>query len=148
MAAPKKPANTARSETVTVRLDPKIHYLASIAAREQMRTLSGFIEWAVRRTLTDAVAMADEPTPGQWPKPPLPLWEESLWNADEADRFYHLAKHRPDLLTVSEQRLWNLFTTHIGRTKYEPSIEAFRKFWNYPSANASQPMKSKAKGTK
>lgn len=137
MAAPKKPANTARSETVTVRLDPKIHYLASMAAREQLRTLSGFIEWAVRRTLADAAAMADEPTPGQWPMPIPPLWEETLWDADEADRFFRLATLRPDLLSVSEQRLWKLFDMHMKHTKQKLGVEGFRKFWNDPSINTS-----------
>jgi hypothetical protein len=137
MPAHKKPADTARSETITVRLDPKLHYLASMAAREQLRTLSSFVEWSVRRTLADAVAMADEPTPGQWPKPPLPLWEESLWDADEADRFFGLAIKRPDLLTIPEQRLWKLFNMHMSHTKHKPTVEAFREFWNDPSINTS-----------
>jgi hypothetical protein len=74
MPAHKKPAEAVRSETVTVRLDHKLHFLCGIAARAQGRTRSGFIEWAVRRTLSDAAAMQNEPSPGQWPAAPLPLW--------------------------------------------------------------------------
>src|ERR1700735_2920359 len=105
MAAPKKASHSVRTENVSVRLDPKLHYLAGIAAREQSRTLSAFIEWSVRRTLSDAAAMADEPTPGTWPAPQPPLWMEGLWDVAEADRFFLLATARPGLLTIPEQRL-------------------------------------------
>ena len=36
-----------RSETVTVRLDPKLRYLAELAARLHRRTLSSYVEWAI-----------------------------------------------------------------------------------------------------
>ena len=42
----------ARSETVTVRLDPKLRYLAELAARKQRRTVSSFIEWAVEQSFS------------------------------------------------------------------------------------------------
>jgi len=135
MPAPKKPANTSRSETVTVRLDPKLYYLAGIAAREQVRTRSSFIEWAVRRTLADAVAMKNEPMPGSWPAQQPPLWMDDLWDADEADRFFKLATRRAGLLTVAEQRLWKLFQMHMAHTKRKVTAEAFREFWSDPSIN-------------
>ena len=37
-----------RTETVTIRLDPKLRYLTELAARKQRRTVSSFIEWANR----------------------------------------------------------------------------------------------------
>src|ERR1700683_3750370 len=40
-----------RSETVTVRLDPKLRYLAELAALKHRRTLSSFIEWAIEDSL-------------------------------------------------------------------------------------------------
>jgi len=140
MPAHKKAPNTARSETVTVRLDPKLHYLATIAARESpARGLSGFIEWAVRRTLSDASAMVanGEPMPGTWPTPTPRLWGESLWDVDEADRFYHLATAMNGLLTIPEQRLWKLFNMHVSHANRKRTIEAFREFWNDPSINTS-----------
>ena len=42
----------ARSEVVTVRLDPRLRYLANLVARKQRRTLSSFIEWAIEESLT------------------------------------------------------------------------------------------------
>ena len=40
-----------RSETVTVRLDPRLNYLAELAGRAQRRTKSSFIEWAVQEAV-------------------------------------------------------------------------------------------------
>lgn len=96
-----------RSETVTVRLDPKLRYLAELAARKQRRTLSSFIEWAIEDALghvkiyegngyngdVDISVGADAAT---------------LWDVDEADRFAKLAVRYPDLLTHEEQVLWKL----------------------------------------
>ena len=96
-----------RSETVTVRLDPKLRYLAELAARKQRRTLSSYIEWAIEDSLKsvllyqgtgyngdDNVSVADEVL--------------RLWDVDEAERFLRLAIHYPDLLTHQEQEVWKL----------------------------------------
>lgn len=90
-----------RSETVTVRLDPKLRYLAELAARRQRRTLSSYIEWAMEDSLKHFSldlngngTLADE--------------AEALWDVDDADRFARLALRHPDLLTHEEQVLWKL----------------------------------------
>jgi hypothetical protein len=95
-----------RSETVTVRLDPKLRYLAELAARKQRRTLSSFIEWAVEDSLgrvllfdgsvinANNTSVADE--------------ANYLWDVDEADRFAKLALRYPDMLTHDEQVRWKL----------------------------------------
>ena len=90
-----------RSETVTVRLDPKLRYLAELAARRQRRTVSSYIEWAIENSfrhfsldLNGEGCLADE--------------AEALWDVDEADRFARLALRHPDLLTHDEQILWKL----------------------------------------
>ena len=90
-----------RSETVTVRLDPKLRYLAELAARRQRRTVSSYIEWAIEDSLKHFSldlngngTLADE--------------AEALWDVDDADRFARLALRHPDLLTHDEQLLWKL----------------------------------------
>lgn len=90
-----------RSETVTVRLDPKLRYLAELAARRQRRTVSSYIEWAIEDSLKHLSldlngngVLADE--------------AEALWDVDDADRFARLAMRHPDLLTHDEQVLWKL----------------------------------------
>lgn len=81
-------AKTSRSETVTVRLNPELRFLAEVAARKQHRTLSSFIEWAVQEA-TEGVSPA-------------------LWDVDEADRFINMAINEPTLLTFEEQRIWKM----------------------------------------
>lgn len=90
-----------RSETVSVRLDPKLRYLAELASRRQRRALSSYIEWAIEDSLARVhldsngnASIADE--------------AEALWDVDESDRFAKLALQHPDLLTHDEQVLWKL----------------------------------------
>lgn len=96
-----------RSETVTVRLDPKLRYLAELAARKQRRTLSSFIEWAIEDSLKrvhlyegsgdnddQSRSVADE--------------KSNLWDVDEPDRFAKLALSYEYLLTHEEQVLWKV----------------------------------------
>jgi hypothetical protein len=108
MVETKSTANASRSETVTVRLEPKLRYLAEIAAREQHRTLSSFIEWSIRRALTQG-ELLEEPNYGanmEAKRQTPPMWGEGFWDVDEGERFLLLATGRPDLLTTSEQQVW------------------------------------------
>lgn len=90
-----------RSETVTVRLDPKLRYLADLAARKQRRTLSSYIEWAIEDCLYRTNLYANGDTT-------LAAEAANLWDVDEADRFAKLALRHPDLLTHEEQVRWKL----------------------------------------
>jgi len=95
----------ARSETVTVRLDPKLRYLAELAGRKQRRSLSSFIEWAVQNSLS--AVMISEGGYEQAPKSIADVANE-LWDVDEAERFLKLAIRCPDTLSHVEQILWKL----------------------------------------
>ena len=122
-----------RTKTVGVRLDPKIHYLAELAARYQQRTLSGFIEWAVTRALTPGTIQENEPALSEEAKP---LWMEGLWSVDEAERTFLLAS-RPDLMTIEQQRFFRLFMYHVESVGEKANLAAFRKFWESPDINTS-----------
>jgi hypothetical protein len=91
-----------RSETVTVRLDPRLRYLAEVAARKQRRTVSSFIEWAVEEALSRVLLRQEDPV--------LSVGGEGdkLWDVDEADRLIKLGLQFPELLTYDEQVLWKL----------------------------------------
>jgi predicted transcriptional regulator len=99
-----------RSKTVTVRLNPKLHYLAELAARQQRRTLSSFIEWAIEESLPSvtieerwhlATRTADK-------RVTVADIARDVWEVDEIDRFFKLALRYPHLLTHEEQVLWKL----------------------------------------
>lgn len=131
-----------RSETVTVRLDPKLRYLAELAARKQRRTLSSFIEWAIEDSLGRVEIYLGS---GYNNDPSRSVADESnqLWDVDEADRFCKLAQHYPELMTHDEQRLWKLIkeldcsiTGEKGEQTWRlfidgrPIYPAIRKLWD------------------
>lgn len=96
-----------RSETVTIRLDPKLRYLAELAARKQRRTLSSFIEWAIEDSLSRVILgpkWFSDTSSGE----NVMDAASYLWDVDEADRFAKLAFNFPDLLNHDEQILWKL----------------------------------------
>ena len=93
-----------RSEIVTVRFDPKLKYLAELAARKQRRPLSSFIEWAVERNLEQVVLQEDFAGDKTTVSDAQRIYQ--LWDLDDSDRVIRLALHFPDLLTHDEQLIW------------------------------------------
>ena len=89
-----------RSETVTVRLDPKLRFAAELAARKHRRTLSSFIEWAVEESVQNVCLDGLEATAyGAI---------DLVWDVDESDKFVKMALYYPNLLTHEEEVLWKL----------------------------------------
>ena len=89
----------ARSQVVTIRLDPKLRYAAELAARKQRRTVSSFIEWCIEESL-ERVWLDENNN--------VTYAISLVWDVDEPDRFAKTAFHFPDLLTHDEQVLWKL----------------------------------------
>ena len=87
-----------RSETVTVRLDPKLRYLAELAALKHRRTLSSFVEWAIEDSL-QRVKLREGTGYNSDTGTTVSDDAESLWDVDDADRFAKLALKYPELLT-------------------------------------------------
>lgn len=85
-----------RSEIVSVRLDPKLRYLAELAARRHRRTLSSFIEWAVSEQIALIILGTDS----------ILAESDLLWDVNEANRFEKLATLHPELLTYQEEINW------------------------------------------
>ena len=95
-----------RSEIVTVRFDPRLKYLAELAARKHRRPLSSFIEWAVEQTVSHIVLRQDRHgTDVTVTEADLKF---HLWDPDEPDRIVRLAFNYPELMTLEEQVLWKL----------------------------------------
>lgn len=97
-----------RSETVTVRLDPKLRYLAELAARIHRRTLSSYIEWAIKDALDGEDVRPAWLRGSELSDHTIGREAEYLWDVDDADRFAKLALRYPYLLTHEEQVLWKL----------------------------------------
>jgi hypothetical protein len=126
-----------RTQTVTLRLDPKLRYLTDLAARSQRRTTSGFIEWAIEEALSkvklyqltssrskNAVTLADV--------------ADFIWDVNETDRFLKLAISFPHLLTHHEQIVWSLIETMTPLVAMQRSYDeieshhklAIRHYWD------------------
>ncbi|MEA3275955.1 MAG: hypothetical protein U9Q81_11815 [Pseudomonadota bacterium] len=90
-----------------MRLDPKLRYLAELAARKQRRSLSSFIEWAVEESLSRVLLHEGSSYQGD---PQISIADQAavLWDVDDAERFVRLAMLYEDLLTHKEQVLWKL----------------------------------------
>lgn len=136
-----------RSQTVTVRLDPKLRYLAELAARKQRRTLSSFIEWAIDNSLTSVLLVDHQ---GSDKERPLKELGENLWDVDEAYRLVQLALTCPELLDFDEQHQWKVISeTPLFRRK-DGKIEKqvikpnrIKKHWDHIKKRASGELSDK-----
>jgi hypothetical protein len=102
-----------RTEVFAMRLDPKLKYLAEIAARKQRRSLANFVEWAIEQALGDVPLNALGDTNG----PTITVSDKAsqLWSVDEATRLVTLATLYPDLLNYEEQLIWDVICQHSTR---------------------------------
>lgn len=121
-------AKLSRSETVTVRLDPKLNYLCELAARAQRRTKSSFVEWAVAEALKTVELPEVTEYDGDFGGiRQITVHEKSsdLWEVDEPDRLVALAMMAPALLTHDEQIIWKLVKEngYVWRGKFSSSGE-------------------------
>lgn len=92
-----------RSETVTIRLDPKMNYLAELAARSQRRTKSSLIEAALNDAMNiirvDVRPHTQDPTT-------IAQIADQVWHVDEIERLRRLVQFAPHLMTYEEQKIW------------------------------------------
>ena len=72
----------ARTQVVTVRLDPKLRFAAELVARKQRRTLSSMIEWTIEAAI-DSVMITEDIA--------LSQVVAQAWNAEATVRFIRLA---------------------------------------------------------
>lgn len=100
MSEPKrKPkAGAPRTEVFAMRLDPKLKYLAELAARKQRRSIANYIEAAIEAALRGTL-IDERATKSVWDE------AEELWDITDAARLVKLARLHPDLLSYSEQAI-------------------------------------------
>jgi len=96
-----------RTETVSIRLDPRLNYLCELAARSQRRTKSSFIEATLAEHIQTQVI-------NKWRSSdfdePITFGENAdvLWHVRESQRLVSLGIVAPELLTFEEQHIWAL----------------------------------------
>lgn len=105
------PKDDSRAGQLNAIIDPKLLFLAKLAARYKDQTLIEFIEDAFTRALSREAMLSDEPKVAE-PTGPMPepmLWFDSLWIEDEDDaaRLYRVATVGSLNLLTPKQR--NIF---------------------------------------
>jgi predicted transcriptional regulator len=113
-----------RTETVSIRLDPRLNYLCELAARSQRRTKSSFIEAAIDEKI-QSMSIAN------WRDSDIPdtLGDRAdfLWHVREHERLISLGLVAPHLMTFEEQEIWATISEHghfwRGRWVREGDVE-------------------------
>lgn len=135
------PRTNDKRELWSMKIDPKLKYLAETAAKDEGCSLSSFVDRAIRLALETKQKRDDaEPNSGHADVAPSrtgPLWGESMWHEDDANRFFNRAVSRHDLLSAPEKMLWQLFTMQMKHVGRRITTKAFRQFWNDPSINTT-----------
>ena len=110
-----------KSETMTVRLDPKLRFSIELASRNDRRTASNIIEIALMQYLSPL-------TLAPWLKPEesikLSDLVDQVWDIDNADRLLNLKRIAPWALSPDEERCLKLFGSDNPNSQ---GVEAFRR---------------------
>lgn len=122
--------NTVTVDVLSMRMDQKLKYLATVAARYRGQTLSAFIETAVKQALSPEAMGRDEPSPGtEIVRNSEPLWSENLWCENEAERVFRLAVSFPDLLSGREQAAWGAACQKLAVAGRKVSLRNFKEVY-------------------
>ncbi|MFW2545592.1 hypothetical protein ACN2XU_23450 [Primorskyibacter sp. 2E107] len=111
-----------RTETVSIRLDPRLNYLCELAARSQRRTKSSFIESMLAEQIQTLVINKWRDVPYGEPDT-FGSMADVLWHVRESQRLVSLALVAPELMTFEEQHVWSLIEENgyfwLGRWEKE-----------------------------
>lgn len=120
----KSKVGTPRTEVFAMRLDPKLKYLADIAARKQRRSLASFVECGIEREIKNTYLVE----PNDYNNQGVTAADSAskLWALDESDRLINLATSFPDLLTYDEQTVWRVICEHSTYDKIMKSACRFK----------------------
>ena len=115
-----------RTQTVTVRLDPKLKFGAELAARKQRRTLSSFIEWSLHQAIEAIQFGVSDSEKGI-------KFVDFIWDTSEAYRFAKLAFNYPGLMTYDEEVIWGFIRTYgfLWRGNFSPNVENSELVWSW-----------------
>lgn len=114
----------------SIRLPRHMFYFADLAARSQGRSMGNFFEEAIREKLARTMIAAPM-DPDREYLTYDPVFQEALWDVDEADRLVRLALFMPLLMDFDEQRVWKSIKTQpeLYASTNSESANSF-KGWN------------------
>lgn len=125
--AKNKPSQGARkTETLTLRLDPKVKAMIEIISRIRRQSITGVVEAAIEEIAFDL----DTPYffDGKTLNSSLGVVFSEIWSSDESERFINLCHHLPSLMTYEEQRIWE--TIKSSRCFWENEASKILSDWS------------------
>jgi len=120
-------------DAVSVHLDPKLRYLAEIAARKNRRTLASHIEWAVEVSLREVLLYKGDPFDSNDHSVSVADEANRLWDVDVSERFVKLAIRYPELLTLEEQERWKMLNDSDLLTIAKSRSRNGEMIWSFPT---------------
>lgn len=104
MAKNKPGQGSRKTETLTLRLDPKVKIMIELISRIRRQSITGVVEAAIEEVAydTDAPYFDD----GKMNSHALGTIFSDVWSTDESEWFINMCYRFPTLLTFEEQRIW------------------------------------------
>lgn len=148
-----------RTESLTVRIDPRVKYLANVVASAKRLSLTSLLE----RALEEAINRAEIWEGGTATK--MSVVVDEIWAEHEADRFVLLADRLPfvpfaESMTAEEKEvLWEMIQSRqefwlppLSKGSYNVSrisfnFKALREQWDKLKAEATKRLAEKSKRT-
>ncbi len=135
------PKQDSRAGQLNAVIEPKLLFLAKLAARRNNQTLVEFIEAALRLALSPAAMQEDEPNvtePTKQIQPTQPLWMEDLcWvdtgrpDHDAATRLFMVATKSVNLLAPKQRALFHHIVTELTAQGKKATLKNFVNSINY-----------------
>lgn len=93
-----------KTETLTLRLEPKLKFLIEMVSRLKRQSITGVVESAVE----DLAFGLDVTFHDHGATEPLSMASAlaNIWSTDESERFLNFCYHLPHLMTYEDQRIW------------------------------------------
>lgn len=125
--AKNKPNQGARkTETLTLRLDPKVKLMIELISRVRRQSITGVVEAAIEEIAFDLdVPFVSNELPGAQS---VTTAVSEIWSTDESERFVNLCFHLPSLITYEEQRIWE--TIKASKCFFESASTLITTYWD------------------
>lgn len=128
-----------RAGQLNADIEPKLLFLARLAARHKGQTLAEFIEDALKLALSPEAVDKDEPTygPDFKPKQDTPLRFEKMWvdtgkqDKDAAARLFLVAREDINLIAPKQRALFHHIVTELIKQNKKVTLNNFVNFIDY-----------------
>lgn len=144
MAKNKPGQGSRKTETLTLRLDPKIKIMIELISRIRRQSITGVVEAAIEQVAYDTEAPYYDD--GRMNNHALGTIFSGVWSTDESEWFINMCYRFPTLLTYEEQRIWETIKSsavflHSATTSLSTDWdiegvgaldrETIRKYWGF-----------------